>query len=302
MQFLKKPFAWAIFYGTILTLFATFVILDTFVIVKAYEKVDQGVSQTTPTPAPEEEIQFINTDSEYRDQNIHITLTEYRENNTTIYVADVVLSSAEYLKTAFANSTYGRNVKAKTSEMAKQTNAILAINGDYYGARNGGYVIRQGVLYRNTKNGSTQQDLCIWGDGSFSIVKESQVTAQQLLDQGAVQVLSFGPGLLDNGEIIVGVKDEVDQAMANNPRTAIVWFGDLHYALVVSDGRTNESKGLTLYEMATFLQGLGAKCAYNLDGGGSSTMVFNGKLINKPTTDGRKISERSVSDIVYIGY
>ena len=57
---------------------------------------------------------------------------------------------------------------------------------------------------------------------------------------------------------------------------------------------------LTLF--ATFLQGLGAKCAYNLDGGGSSTMNFNGKLINKPTTDGRKISERSVSDIVYIGY
>ena len=47
------------------------------------------------------------------------------------------------------------------------------------------------------------------------------------------------------------------------------------------------------------MQSLGVKTAYNLDGGGSSTMVFNGQLVNKPTTTGR-ISERGVSDIVYI--
>ena len=41
---------------------------------------------------------------------------------------------------------------------------------------------------------------------------------------------------------------------------------------------------------------------YNLDGGGSSTLYFNGQVINKPTTGGNKISERAVSDIVYIGY
>ena len=301
MQFLKKPFAWAIFYGTILTLFATFVILDTFVIVKAYEKVNPDISQSSPTPEPEE-IELISTDTEYRDTNIHITLTEYRENNTTIYVADVVLSSPEYLKTAFANGTYGRNVKATTSQMAAQNNAILAINGDYYGARNNGFVIRQGVLYRSNKNENNQQALCIWADGSFSIAIESKVTAQSLLNQGVVQVLSFGPGLVEDGQITVGVRDEVDKAMANNPRTAIVWYDDLHYALVVSDGRTRESTGLTLYQLATFLQELGAKYAYNLDGGGSSTMVFNGRLVNKPTTDGKRVSERSVSDIVYIGY
>ena len=50
------------------------------------------------------------------------------------------------------------------------------------------------------------------------------------------------------------------------------------------------------------MQSLGAQTAYNLDGGGSSTMYFNGNLINNPTTNGRSIKERSVSDIVYIGY
>ena len=50
------------------------------------------------------------------------------------------------------------------------------------------------------------------------------------------------------------------------------------------------------------MQSLEATTAYNLDGGGSSTMYFNGEVINKPTTNGRSIKERSVSDIVYIGY
>lgn len=77
---------------------------------------------------------------------------------------------------------------------------------------------------------------------------------------------------------------------------------DGHYLFVVSDGRTSESEGLSLYEMAEFMQSLGAATAYNLDGGGSSTMYFNGEVVNNPTTSGRNIKERSVSDIVYIGY
>ena len=76
----------------------------------------------------------------------------------------------------------------------------------------------------------------------------------------------------------------------------------LHYMFVVSDGRTDESAGLSLSQLAEFMQGLGVVTAYNLDGGGSSTMYFNGEVINNPTTSGRSIKERSVSDIVYSGY
>ena len=72
--------------------------------------------------------------------------------------------------------------------------------------------------------------------------------------------------------------------------------------MVVSDGRTDRSAGLTLYQLAGFLQSLGATTAYNLDGGGSSTMYFNGRVINEPVNHGSTVSERSISDIVYIGY
>lgn len=92
-------------------------------------------------------------DDRYSDDNITITLSEYRQNDTTIYVTDVELSSAEYLKTALARNSYGRNVTQKTSAMAEDNKAILAINGDYYGAREKGYVLRNGILYRETTTG-----------------------------------------------------------------------------------------------------------------------------------------------------
>ena len=241
------------------------------------------------------------TENSYTDENISIELTEYRRHDTTIYVADVKLSSAAYLKTAFAKNSYGKNVTEKTSEIAEEAGAILAINGDYYGAREKGYVIRGGVLYRDTAS-EDNEDLVIYTDGSFEIINESDITAQELVDKGAYNVFSFGPALIIDGDISVTTKDEVGKAKADNPRTAIGIIDELHYVLVVADGRTKKSEGLTLYELAEFMQELGAVTAYNLDGGGSSSMVFNGEIINNPTTDGKRIKERSVSDIVYIGY
>ena len=241
----------------------------------------------------------VSTENSYADGNVSITIQEIRVYDSTVYVADVVLSSPEYLQTAFANSVYGRNVTAKTSSIARNANAILAVNGDYYGARQSGYVIRNGVLYRDKANKSAE-DLVIYQDGTFGIVNESQITAQALLDSGAWNVLSFGPALLIDGEIAVDAKDEVGRAKASNPRTAIGIVDDLHYLFVVSDGRTNSSEGLSLKELAQVLQDLGAKTAYNLDGGGSSTMVFQGRVVNNPTTNGKRITERSVSDIVCI--
>ena len=241
------------------------------------------------------------TEDSYTDENIKIEISEYNVNDTTVYIADVQLKSAGYLKTALAQGLYGKNVTAKTSTIASGVNAILAINGDYYGAQEKGYVIRNGVLYRSTA-AKGREDLVIYSDGSFGIINESQVSAEELLANGAQQVLSFGPALLTDGKIAVDSSDEVRRAMASNPRTAIGIVDELHYLFVVSDGRTTESEGLSVYELAQLMQELGAKTAYNLDGGGSSTMYFNGQVVNNPTSNGRTINERSVSDIVYIGY
>ena len=281
-------------YFIIIVLFTTYVVLDTFVISSSYEKVKtDSIVKNTDTGKV-----TTNSDS-YIDDNIKITINEYRENDTTIYVADVEVRDSSYLQTAFANDTYGKNIVDETSSIASGVGAILAINGDFYGVQRQGFVLKNGKIYRSTSN--SNEDLVIYKNGDWEIIDEENTDLEKLLDNGAYNVLSFGPGLIDNGNILVSVNDEVDKAMRNNPRTAIGKISDNHYVFVVSDGRTSESTGLTLYELATFMKSLGCEMAYNLDGGGSSTMYFNGKVINNPTS-GRSIKERSVSDIVYIGY
>ena len=235
----------------------------------------------------------------YSDSKSKITVTQYRAYDSNIYVADVEVTDGTSILSAFANNTYGRNITDTTSDMAEENNAVLAINGDYYGARQSGYVIRNGVVYRN--QGSNGEDMVISKDGSLSFISESDTTTDSLIQNQAWQILSFGPVLVENGEVAVTENDEVGMAMASNPRTAIGTVAKNHYLFVVSDGRTSESAGLSLYELANFMKSLGATNVYNLDGGGSSTMVFQGEVVNNPTTNGNKISERAVSDILYIG-
>lgn len=321
-------------FSIVLLCFTIYVIADTFLITRVYSTVkadteehpgytvtatisgddtkseDEGVTVTESitegavssdtlqdTASPSEDA--VITENSYQDENISISLKEYEVSGSSVYVADVTVSDPSLLKTALAQGAYGRNVTDETSDIAEEVNAILAINGDFYGSQESGYVIRNGELYRDAAERG-QQDLVIYEDGSFETIYEEDITAEELLNKGAVQVLSFGPALVENGSVAVSENEEVGKAMSSNPRTAVGIIDDLHYVFVVSDGRTNESEGLSLYELAQFMESLGTQTAYNLDGGGSSTMVFNGQVINNPTS-GHGINERKVSDIVYIG-
>ncbi|KJU98046.1 phosphodiester glycosidase family protein [Streptococcus gordonii] len=299
MKLLKKSYVYASLFGLLLTASFGYSMLKTFVL---SESITTVKANTTSSSASTTATNVSTSDTSYSDDNISITLTEKTVSNTQVYIADITVSSAEYLKTALAQNTYGTNVTAKTSVTAANNNAILAVNGDYYGANSTGYVIRNGVVYRDTvREDSSNGDLAIYKDGSFKIIYEDEISADQLVKDGVVNLLAFGPSLVENGEIVVDTNSEVGQSMASNPRTAIGIIDENHYIIVVSDGRTSESQGLSLYELAEVMKSYGVKTAYNLDGGGSSTLYFNGKVINKPTTNGN-ISERAVSDIVYIGY
>lgn len=303
MKVLKKPYLYASVLGLLLTSSFTYSMLKTFVLAETISTVSNTGSTSNTAAASQAAKNAQVTDTSYSDWNISVTLTEKTVNETQVYVADITLSSSDYLKTALAQNSYGTNVTAKTSVTAAENNAILAVNGDYYGANSSGYVIRNGIVYRDSvREDASNGDLAIYKDGSFKIIYEDQVSADQLVQDGVVNLLAFGPSLVENGEISVDTNTEVGQAMSSNPRTAIGIIDENHYIIVVSDGRTSESKGLSLYQMAEVMKSYGVKTAYNLDGGGSSTLYFNGQVINKPTTGGSKISERAVSDIVYIGY
>ncbi len=307
--FFHKPYSWAVVFSVFLISFTTFVLLDTFVIPKRYTKVvdtELRTLEANETEETEDEIEYDKveeaeaiTASSYEDKNIKINIETIKEYDTAIYIADIQITDVAYLKTALAEDTYGRNIKETTSSMAEINNAIFAVNGDFYGFRDDGWVLRNGTLYRDTAGDA--QALVIDYAGSFSLFNERETNLAALDLTSIWQILSFGPALIEEGNIIVNSKSEVARSMTSNPRTAIGMIEPLHYIIVVSDGRTVESEGLSLLELAQVLADKGCVAAYNLDGGGSSTMYFNGELVNIPT-DGRSFGEREVSDIVYIGY
>ncbi len=310
----KQKNFWPSIFGILLTGYAVFTLLDAFVLprdlvvlesarepeISENSAVSQVAEEAEQLPEETEQQEPIVTQNSYQSENISITIETIERYNTQVYVADIQLADASFLKTALAGNTFGRNVGQTTSEIAKANDAILAVNGDYYGFRDRGFVMREGYLYRDTVQGDGYEDLVIYEDGRLEVIEEAASDASALAEAGAVQIFSFGPGLIRSGEITVTEGSEVEQSMQSNPRTAIGQIGDLHYLLVVSDGRTEESEGLTLLELAQVMEEYGCQTAYNLDGGGSSTMWFMGEVINHPT-NGWRDGERSISDIVYIG-
>ena len=223
------------------------------------------------------------------------------DDQATYYVADIVLDDITQLRSAFANDQFGLNITQTPSEIASSVGAALAINGDYHGFRETGIVIRNGVVYRDE---GARQGAVIYLDGTMEVYDETSTSAQELLDAGAWITLSFGPALVDDGAVVEGIEDvEVDTNVGNHsiqgdqPRTAIGMISANHYILVVVDGRSSESAGVTLPELAALMLELGATEAYNLDGGGSSTMVSEGELVNDPLGKG---TERGTSDILWV--
>ena len=213
------------------------------------------------------------------------------------------------------------HIKERTSDICKRKKGILAINGDTYGEQEGGYVVRNGVPLRDTKNlnrmrGTTSkaEDLIIRGDGTFAVIDERYTSFEEVTAQNPWQVFSFGPALVKENEVSVNENEEVGVALSGNrnQRCAIGIISPNHYCFVVSDGRNSESSGISLFTLGTIMKNLHCETAYNLDGGGSATMYLDdctgnanklGHLVNTPgQLEGDKtVKQREVSDIVYIG-
>lgn len=224
------------------------------------------------------------------------------DDKITYFVADVQLKSSSDLKSAFAKNEFGNNIIEYTSKIASDNNAIFAINGDYYGFRNDGIVIRNGKLFRDIP---AREGLALYKDGTMKTYDETTTSGEKLLSQGVTQTLSFGPALVQNSKAITDFgRTVVDTNFGNrsiqnaNPRTGIGIISNNHYVFVVVDGRnTGYSRGMTLSQFSQVFEDLGCTDAYNLDGGGSSTMYFMDRVVNNPLGKGE---ERGVSDILYI--
>jgi len=250
---------------------------------------------------------FMADDWNYSSESASIAIkkisTGTGRNTVTYFAADIVLSDATDLSSAFAEDEFGTNIIEYTSQIAEDNNAIFAINGDYYGFRTDGIEIRNGIIFRDEP---ARVGLAFYRDGSIKIYDETQTSARELLDEGVWNTLSFGPALIINSQVSPNLTTvEVDTNFGNHsiqgdqPRTGVGIIDKNHYVFVVVDGRSaGYSEGVDLTEFAKIFKELGCTDAYNIDGGGSSTMYFMGRVVNNPLG---KNKERGTSDILFIG-
>lgn len=240
---------------------------------------------------------------------------------TKYYLCDIFLGCYENLRTRFAtdgNGNFGVNITQTVSSQVASAekegaNVLCAINGDwaYASSVRSGYVIRNGIIYRSAPQntggssaGVTSGDcFAAFKDGSAQAFRESSTTTAELKAEGCWQNWSFGPTLVDEGEVAVSSDEEVAQAKGGNERTAIGYVAPWHFVFFVSEGRLVKKggsyvDGFSLHEIASILKEHGCLYAYNLDGGGSSVMWFGGGRVNALGESAS--SERAVGDIIYV--
>ena len=221
-------------------------------------------------------------------------------------VTYIKVTDPSQVRTAMSNDNYDKRNYVSAESMARHVHSVAAVNGDFFKYHyNVGYVVRQGVFYRDKLNGKRDL-LLIDNHGDFHAVfaaKSEDVQAfQDSLPEGrsVVNTFTLGPVLVQDGaartisETSVADSGEFQWCYAQQ-RVAVVQVGELEYAIVETYGKTNGSMGLTLQEFADYIAWLFPDCrmAYNLDGGGSTNVVIGEKRIEK--TPGH----RDISDILY---
>ena len=264
---------------------------------------DSATPEPTPTPAPGDFSARFPTDEpeeaegvvgSYADNDLRVTVTEKHTEDATYFVADVWVRNIRGFKTAFAQGKYGHSLYEMPNDIASRLNAVVAISGDTYGSNRQSVVIRNGNLYRDTVG---TEDVCVlYADGVMESYYGSQFNLDDAIARGAYQCWAFGPKLIDNGQVPASY-NTTDVIISHNPRSAVGYFEPGHYCLVVVDGRQGDySHGMTLDELSQAMLDLGCVDAYNLDGGQSAMMVFQGQIVSQPYKGGR-----AISDIIYFG-
>ena len=222
------------------------------------------------------------------------------------FICDIQVKYPDALTTAFFNP---KNMKRTglLEDIAKNNQAVLAINCDFCGDHDSGVIIRNGQLYRAEKTYKLDM-LMIDGNGNFALHNGSRkqddvkALAQQLLGQGIVHTIEFGPALVKDGQALpFTTKSDNDnkyvistRSSQLESRTAIGQISPLHYVIIVADGTRKSNgnwDGYSLQELQQMFVDCGAQTAINLDGGGSTKLYFYGQILNKPTSPSRQVSD-----------
>ena len=201
----------------------------------------------------------------------------------------------------------------KTTDLAARTGAVAAINGSFfnmrapYGSVNylrvDGKELAPNALdsYENPGSGrSTRQTAAVvsWQGGLYVVKADDLRTWERYI--AAEDIVTTGPLLLIGGQAEPVVADKFNTN--RHPRTAVGRRPDGTVLLVVADGRNAQAAGLSMSELQQVMAALGCRDAVNLDGGGSTTMVVRGQVVNHPSDNKQfdPAGERVVANAIVV--
>lgn len=241
---------------------------------------------------------------EYDDPSIHVT--RYSEDVTLpdgditrFYVMRVKIADASQLRTVSMQGFDKIGRIGNIEVMSNRVNAVVAFGGDYYCGDARRFVLRQGIVYKESM-GPNQDLLLIDEDGDFHIFLAGEhpedMDKTQVNGKKVINALCFGPALIKDGEKNPDLSSAPTHCNPDEEHERLVFCqaGPLEYLVVACAHR-----GLSLPEITDLILSLedGVQQAYNLDGGISTQILFLGKRINN--TSRAPEDNRKLVDIVY---
>lgn len=233
----------------------------------------------------------------YKSDSISVDLRKNYRYSTNYWTARVKVKNINQLRSALSYGTYGGTLETVSSAM-RRNNGIIGINGSRFDGSGkpayDGVLIKKGKIY-NKAYGTSYSVMAVNWDGTMYTPRQG-LSAGDLVRMGVRDTYDFGPALIVNGasqRILSGFQSYMSMSY---PRTAVGMIQPGDYVLLVADGKgIGGSKGLNQFQLCSILKSFGCTYAYNMDGGGSSTLVYRGRVMNNPS-DG---TERPVADFLY---
>jgi exopolysaccharide biosynthesis protein len=238
--------------------------------------------------------EFANAKYSHLTDNIFATVGEYYTDTGVYLLTHVVINDPSQIKGGMSNDTFG-GTREKPSKASQRLSWVLGTNGSYF-YYDGGCPALAGVFIKNGQvvQGSVANgdEMCLKSDGTL-FTPAAGTSASDLISQGVVQ--SWGtalPPIITGG---VGQSDGSTDYTDTYPRTIYAMVSPCEYYIITA-GSGSYKNGISLEEAQNILLAKGCTYARALDGGGSSSLVFENKLINNPAASGK---ERAVADFVY---
>ena len=212
--------------------------------------------------------------------------------------AEVKIAHGSQIRRKLADDSYSSSVQLYASDMATASNAVVAINGDFYAFRDLGITVYQRTLYRNNP---AKVDSCFFtASGDMLFTRRGELTGegetQRFIEENdVVFAVAFGPVLVDNGEIQPCSTYPIGEIWTEYSRSCISMTDDLHYLLMTINHTYDARPRATLEKLAEIVATKNVKKSYALDGGQTAEIIMMGEPINHVDFG----YERIVSDIIY---